>query len=156
MKNNLKSVYIFSTIFFVVDQVIKIILSNNLVFNQSYPIIKNFFSLTLVHNTGAAFSLFTGNTILLILIGIVCMIAIGLYLKKISKLSTLDILVYSLLIGGILGNLIDRVVYGYVIDYLSFNFFGYYFPIFNFADMYIVVSVILIIINTIKEDLWKK
>ena len=155
MKNNLKSVYFFGIIFFVVDQAIKIFLSNNVELNQSIPIIKNFFSITLVHNTGAAFSIFTGNTIFLILIGVICVIAISLYIKKMENLSDLDMYIYSLLIGGVLGNLIDRIVHGYVIDYLSFNFCGYYFPIFNFADICIVVSIGLIIINTIREDLWK-
>ena len=155
MKNNLKSVYLFSAIFFIIDQAIKIFLSNNIALNQSYPLIKNFFSITLVHNTGAAFSIFTGNTIFLILIGVVCIIAISLYLKRIGYLADLDIFIYSLLIGGVLGNLVDRIVQGYVIDYLSVNFGGYYFPIFNFADICIVVSIGLIIINTIREDLWK-
>ncbi|MBQ9072206.1 MAG: signal peptidase II [Bacilli bacterium] len=155
MKNNLKSVYFFSIIFFVVDQAIKIFLSNSVQLNQSIPIIKDFFSITHVHNTGAAFSIFTGNTAFLILIGIACVIAISIYIKKIENLSDLDIFIYSLLIGGILGNLFDRIYHGYVIDYLSFNFGSYYFPIFNFADICIVVSIGLIIINTIREDLWK-
>lgn len=155
MKNNFKNVYFFSIIFFVVDQVIKIILNENLSLNESVPVIKNFFSITHVHNTGAAFSIFTGNTVLLILIGIVCVIAISIYLKKIENLSDMDIFIYSLLLGGVFGNLIDRIIHGYVIDYLSFNFGRYYFPIFNFADICIVVSIGLIIINTIREDLWK-
>lgn len=53
------------------------------------------------------------------------------------------------MIGGILGNLFDRIIYGYVIDYLDFYIFGYNFPIFNIADICIVISVILIIIDTL-------
>ena len=52
-----------------------------------------------------------------------------------------------MLLGGIMGNMIDRILYGYVIDYLSFNLFGFNAPIFNLADTFIVVSVILIFIN---------
>ena len=53
---------------------------------------------------------------------------------------------YSMLIGGIIGNMIDRIIYGYVIDYLSFNIFGYSFPIFNLADTFIVVSIIMLLL----------
>ena len=62
----------------------------------------------------------------------------------------MDISIYSLLIGGILGNLFDRIIYGYVVDYLDFYFFNYNFPIFNIADICIVCSVVLIIIDTLR------
>ena len=67
-----------------------------------------------------------------------------------------DIFTHSLLLGGILGNLLDRIVNGYVIDYISLNIFGYHFPIFNFADICIVISVILIFSSALKGDLWKE
>ena len=67
----------------------------------------------------------------------------------------MDLFIYSLFIAGVLGNLVDRLVYGYVIDYLSFNFGNFFFPIFNFADIYIVLSVIMYMIRVIKGDLWK-
>ena len=125
-----------------------------MIVNQSFIIIKDFFSLTLVHNTGAAFSILDGSRSLLILIGVAALIGLILYIRK-QVIDDIDIFVYSLLIGGIVGNLIDRIVHGYVIDYLSFNFGKYYFPVFNFADMCIVVAILIIIIRMIKEDLWK-
>lgn len=60
-----------------------------------------------------------------------------------------------MLLGGILGNLLDRIIYGYVIDYISLNIMGYSFPIFNFADICIVIAILLMIIKTIKGDVWK-
>ena len=66
--------------------------------------------------------------------------------KNNVKLKNIDKIIYGILLGGIIGNLIDRVLYGYVIDYLSFNIFGYSFPIFNFADICIVLSMIGLII----------
>lgn len=155
MKKNLKDVCFFAIVFLIVDQVIKIILSNKMIINQSIIVIKDFFSITLVHNKGAAFSILTGNRILLILIGVIALIGILFYIKKLDSINELDVFIYSLLLGGVLGNLIDRIVYGYVIDYLSFKLGTYYFPIFNFADICIVISILLILINTIKEDLWK-
>ena len=155
MKKGLKDILFFSIIFIIIDQVVKIVLSNKMIVNQTFVIIKNFFSITLVHNIGAAFSILSGSRILLILIGIAAIIGLILYIRKLELVDDIDIFVYSLLIGGIVGNLIDRIVYGYVIDYLSFNFGNYFFPIFNFADICIVVSIIIILIGMIKEDLWK-
>ena len=70
-------------------------------------------------------------------------------LKSVSKLSMIS---YGMLIGGIIGNLIDRVFRNYVIDFLSFNIFGYHFPVFNIADCFIVVSIILIVIESLLKE----
>ena len=69
--------------------------------------------------------------------------------KNVKKYESI---LYPILLGGILGNLYDRVVLGYVIDYLSFNFFGYSYPVFNLADMAIVISIIGILFFGIKDD----
>ena len=141
-----KKLTIFSFIFFVIDQLSKILIINNVALNKSINIIPNFFSLTYVRNEGAAFSLLDGAVWFFIIIAF-----IFLYLIKDKNLSKFEIITYSLLIGGILGNLIDRIIYGYVIDFLSFIIFGYNFAIFNFADTFIVISVVLLIILTFKE-----
>ncbi|MBE6138940.1 MAG: signal peptidase II [Firmicutes bacterium] len=155
MKKGLKDILFFGIIFTIIDQVVKIVLSSKIIVNQTYVVIKDFFSITLVHNKGAAFSILTGSKILLILIGIVALVGLIIYIKKLEVIDDIDIFTYSLLMGGIVGNLIDRIVYGYVIDYLSFKFGSYYFPIFNFADICIVVSVIIMLLRMIKEDLWR-
>ncbi len=155
MKKNLKSVYFFGIIFLIVDQALKILVEQKMILNQTIVVIKNFFSITLVHNLGAAFSILMGNRIFLILVGIIALILISLYIRKIEEFNDYDVFTYSLLLGGILGNLLDRIIHGYVIDYLNFNIFNYNFPIFNFADVCIVVSVILIFIKAIREDVWK-
>lgn len=155
MKKNLKSVYFFGIIFLIVDQTLKILVEQKMILNQTIVVIKNFFSITLVHNLGAAFSIFIGSRIFLILVGIIALILISLYIRKIEEFNDYDVFTYSLLLGGILGNLLDRIIHGYVIDYLNFNIFNYNFPIFNFADVCIVVSVILIFIKAIREDVWK-
>lgn len=152
---NLKGILFFGTIFVIIDQAIKTLISGKMVVNQTYIVIKDFFSLTLTHNAGAAFSLFTGRTLLLVAIGIVVLLAILVYIKNLATVDDADVFIYSLLVGGIAGNLIDRIVHGYVIDYLSFKFGSYYFPIFNFADVCIVLSVVIIIFTTLKGDLWK-
>lgn len=154
MKDSLKGVYFFSIIFIIVDQVLKILVSSKIALNHGFILIKNLLSITLVHNDGAAFSILSGNRLLLIVIGLLALIGISLYLNSIDYLSGYDTFTYSLLIGGVVGNLIDRIIHGVVIDYISLNIFGYNFPVFNFADICIVVSIVFIIVNTIKGDLW--
>ena len=155
MKKNSKDIYVFGIIFVITDQLLKIIISNKMIVNQTFIVIKNLFSIRLVHNTGAAFSILSNSRFLLIFIGIAALIGLVFYIKSLDIIDDIDTFVYALLIGGILGNLIDRIVYGYVIDYLSFNFGEFYFPIFNFADICIVVAALIILIRTIKESLWK-
>ena len=74
-------------------------------------------------------------------------------MKLLDKVKTkLEIISYSMFLGGILGNLFDRVFYKEVIDFISFNLFGYKFPIFNLADSFIVIGAIIFIIIMIKGD----
>ncbi len=155
MKENLKKVYILGFIVLMIDQFIKAVVSTNLQINQSFILIKKFLTITLVHNTGAAFGIFEGGKIFFILIGVLAIILISLFIKNSEYVDGLSIFVYSLLLGGIFGNLVDRIIHGYVIDYISFNFLNYNFPIFNFADICIVVSIALIVISTLREDVWK-
>ena len=73
------------------------------------------------------------------------------YINK-EKLSTLENISYGMIIGGILGNLFDRVFFGYVIDFIDFRIFGYNYPIFNLADSFIVIGVIIMAIITIRKE----
>ena len=135
----------------IIDQLLKLSVST-MVLNSSLKIINNFFSLTYVHNYGAAFSILTGNKLFLILITIFALIFIYYFLIKNEKRTLINDILYGVLYGGILGNLVDRIFRGYVIDYLDFNIFGYSFPIFNFADICIVISIILIMIISIRGN----
>lgn len=148
----MKKIFLFSFLSVLIDQIIKIIVSFNMELNSSIMIIKNFFNITYVQNTGAAFSILSGNRILLILVALLSLNIIYLMFIRNKDLKNKEKIVYGLLIGGIIGNLVDRIVYGYVIDYLDFNFFGYNYPIFNFADILITISVILILLFTVKES----
>ena len=145
----MKRIISYSLIFVLIDQIIKVVVSN---MKNNIVIIKNFFCLTYVENTGAAFSILESKRIFLIIIGIGALYLIYKFLIKDKKLTTPETLIYSLLIGGIVGNLIDRIIYGYVIDYLEFILFNHYMPIFNFADICIVIGTILFLFETIKED----
>lgn len=154
MNKDLKDLAIFSFMAIIVDQLSKIIISSKVALGSSFPIVKGFWYITNVHNTGAAFSILEGSKLLFIAVGIIAIVLIALYYKNIEDKIEYDVLVHSLLIGGIIGNMIDRIIHGYVIDFLSFNIFGYNFPVFNLADSFIVVAIILLIARVIKEDLW--
>ena len=89
-------------------------------------------------------------TILLIILSVLFIIFLDKYIRKEEKkFSKIDIISYGMILGGVYGNLIDRIIHRSVTDYLSFNIFGYDFPIFNFADICIVVGAILIMIDII-------
>jgi len=145
----MKQIFKYSFILVLIDQIIKILVSNMI---ESIVIIKNFFNLTYVKNTGAAFSILENNTIFLIMITFISLFLIYKFLLKNKKFNKLEIIIYSLLIGGIIGNLIDRIVYGYVIDYLEFIILNRHMPIFNFADICIVIGTFLFLFITIKEE----
>lgn len=145
----MKKILPISLLFVVIDQIVKILVISKLALQQSITIINNFFNITYVRNTGAAWSILSGNVLLLIMISVLALVAIYYYLIKDKELNKIDIVSYSILIGGIIGNLIDRIVHGYVIDYLDFKIFNYNFPIFNVADTLIVISIIIIGISLI-------
>lgn len=148
----MKRFFIVALVITFIDVFIKFILLNSFDLNSSITIIDKFFNITLLGNTGAAFSIFTENTFLLIFISFMALAIIYLFFIKDKSLTKMEEFIYGILIGGILGNLIDRIFRGYVVDYLDFNIFGYNFPVFNFADICIVVSIILLIIYTFKGE----
>lgn len=146
---NKKYVIIFSTALFVVilDQLTKFLIRQNFQLGQSIPLIKNIFHFTYVTNTGAAFGLFKGINLFFILFSIMVIIVIFYHLRKIVEGDSLLQFAVGLLLGGTIGNLIDRLLHGAVIDFLDFRVW----PVFNIADSAVTISIALLIIF-----LWKK
>lgn len=143
---------IFITLIIIIFDVIsKIFISNILILNKSITIIPNFFYLTYTHNYGGAWSIFDNSTLFITIVSFLIIIGIIYYLFKNKVTKKIEIVGYSLLLGGAIGNLIDRIVYGYVIDFLDFYIFKYDFPIFNVADIGIVVGIILLLVSMILE-----
>lgn len=144
-------IILISFIVIIIDFITKLIISNNLVMNSSVEIISNFFYLTYTHNYGGAWSIFDNSTLFITIVSFLIIIGIIYYLFKNKVTKKIEIVGYSLLLGGAIGNLIDRIVYGYVIDFFDFYIFGYDFPIFNVADIGIVVGIILLLVSMILE-----
>ena len=113
--------------------------------NSSVNIISGFFRLTYVRNEGAAFSLFENKQIFLIIITIIALVFMFYFLKN-KVFKKYEIIIYSMILSGVLANLADRIFRGYVIDYLDFTIVKYDFPIFNLADIMIVLGCILLIV----------
>lgn len=145
-------IIILSIIFVIIDQVSKIIVINNLTNNKSVEVIKSFFYLTYTNNTGAAFSILTGKRILLILVSLIVIGILIYYIKKTKIEKKINKIALSLVIGGSIGNLIDRIIKGAVIDFLDFKIFGYNYPIFNLADTFIVLGVFLLLIGMFRKE----
>ena len=150
-----KNIFILSGCFIVVDQLIKILMTN-ILSNGSITVIKNFFSLTLVKNTGAAWGIFSGNRWFLIIVTILSVFAIAKYFLLDLNITKGEYIAYILLLGGIFGNLVDRIIFGYVKDYLDFSFGNYNFPVFNLADAAIVIGVIIVIYQMVKNTIYQR
>ncbi len=152
-----KKVYLISLIGLIIDFLTKLFISSKLSLGQSKTIINNFFSLTLVHNKGAAWGLLFDKVNLLLIISIVFLV-LFIYMIEKNELKKYEEISYGLIIAGVVGNMIDRLFRGYVIDFLDFNIFGYNYPVFNIADTLIVTGVIIVIVFYIKELFvkWKK
>ena len=147
-----KKIYVISGLFLILDQILKMVIINFIGFQDSISLIPNFLYLTNVKNTGGAWSIFDGNSILLIMIGLVCIVGISYYIYKKNNYSILEISYYGLIIGGILGNFIDRIIRGGVVDYIGVILGSYYFPVFNLADICIVCGVGLLFIDSFRGD----
>jgi signal peptidase II len=123
----------------VLDQFSKYFILETFGLGQSLPILPPIFHLTLVHNTGIAFGLFQNSPFVLTTLIAVCVLALLFFSYKIFKKSSYEQIAYGLILGGAIGNLIDRVRFGWVVDFLDFRIW----PVFNLADSGITIGVIL-------------
>lgn len=146
-----KKVFLISFISFMLDQISKFIIDSKLNFDDVVIVIKNFFYITRTSNTGAAFSILEGKTILFLIISIITIVFLTKYINN-FKDKKINIISFGLIIGGIIGNFYDRLIYGYVRDFVKLDLFGYNYPIFNIADACIVLGVIFLIISIIRGD----
>ncbi len=135
-------------LFLALDLLSKLLITKTFNLHDTLVVIKSFFHITYVKNTGAAFSMLSGKTYLLIIVSLTIIIGLIIYLIKNHPKNKFEQYGYSLIIGGSLGNLLERLFLGYVTDFLDFRIFGYHYPIFNLADTFIFIGVVLIIIDT--------
>jgi signal peptidase II len=155
--------YVLVLVLAAVDQLIKYFILKNVELHHTISVIKGFFSITHVENTGGAFSFLSTNSWGIIFLASVSTVVSIVLLIMIFRMRNKGIFwirfFMAVLAGGSIGNLIDRIRIRSVIDYLMFSFGSYTFAIFNFADMCVVVSSIslaLILIFDKKNPLFEK
>ena len=141
-------------VFLVADQVTKQLIVSNMDLYQSIDILP-FFNFTYVHNLGAAFSFLADQggwqRWFFTAIAAIASIVFIVWLAKTPKQQALLSAAFALMLSGAVGNLIDRVLFGYVIDFLDFYGFGYHFPAFNIADSMIFIGAALMIFDSFKN-----
>ena len=139
-----KKIIIFSIMFLLIDQVSKIVLDNVLTLGKSISIFDKFLYITKVYNDGISFSMLTGKRWLIIICSILILVFLYFYMKKFKE-NKRNMIAFSLIFGGLFGNLIDRIIYGYVIAFIDFYIFNYNYPIFNLADSCICVGILILL-----------
>lgn len=145
------SIFLIGILFLLIDIISKQLVLYFMVENQTIQIIPHFFSLTYVKNTGVAFSMLEGNILFILLMSVI-VVGVLVYFAKSKRNGRLEKICYSMILGGALGNFLDRIFYGYVIDFLDFTLFGFKMAIFNVADVLIVCGVfLLIVLELLKE-----
>ena len=149
-------IYLLSILVIIIDQITKLIVVKNMNIGEEIIIIKKFFSLMYVTNTGAAFSILENSTSLIIIISLFCTALIVSLMQREKNMTKLKKFSFIILIGGMLSNLIDRVFYKHVIDFFSFTIIKYKFPVFNIADIGITIGVLIYLIINIREEILSK
>jgi signal peptidase II len=148
MLNNRLMPFILGVLILLLDQWTKYLVKTNLFYGESIPIIDGFFNLVFIKNDGAAWNIMSGQRLILVLIS--SLILLFLILKGYEFFSAKKIhrIAYGMLLGGISGNLVDRILTGKVIDFLDFQIGTYHYPSFNIADSCICLAVILYFITS--------
>lgn len=136
-------ILLITVLLIVIDQLTKLAVVSTMSLNQSVPVIPNVFHITYVHNFGAAFGILAHRTGFFILITVAVVLFILFFLRQVPGEHTLLRVALALQLGGALGNLIDRVRFGYVVDFFDFRVW----PVFNVADIAIVTGIGLLILD---------
>ena len=149
-KDNALYWLLFAIIVFIIDIASKFWILNNFSLFESVNLLP-FFSITYVRNIGAAFSIFEGQRMMLAAIALIISAVIVHMLYRNTRQQKLENLSLSMILGGALGNLFDRLYHGFVIDFLDVNFGDWHYPTFNIADCAICVGIGLFIFSNYKK-----
>jgi len=134
-------------ILLIIDQITKYFAKR---YDVNIELIDNFMTLNYIENYGVAFS-FLNEQYLVIIISNILILAVLIYIFSQNKIRKYDYLLAVMIAGGI-GNIIDRLLFGFVIDFIEIEIGTYGFPIFNFADMYLTIGAFIFIISTLKDE----
>lgn len=144
--------YIIATIIIAIDQFTKWLVVKHMELYEQIPIIENFFYLTSFRNKGAAWGILQDQMIFFYIITVIVLIGVIYYLHQYGKDNKLFGVALSFILGGAIGNFIDRLFRKEVVDFLDFIIFSYDYPIFNIADSALVVGVGLVVITIFLDE----
>lgn len=147
--------YLLSLLVIIIDQVTKWLVMTNMELGESIPIIENFLYITSHRNSGAAWGILAGQMTFFYIITAIVIVIVVYYIKKHAHESKLLGVGLGLVLGGAIGNFIDRLAYQEVVDFIDVYLGSYNYPIFNVADSALVIGVILIGIVVLKDDFGK-
>ena len=140
--------FLICVVIVVADQLTKYLVRSSFRLHESHSLIPGFFDLTFIKNTGAAWGMFRGQNTALILLSIVMLLVLIFFRRSFLSDIKVHRWALGLMLGGIIGNLIDRVFYQYVTDFLDFFIKGHHWPAFNIADAAICSGVFLYIVSS--------
>ena len=140
----------------VLDQLTKSLIASTMRLSESIVLIPSVFSITHARNFGASWGLFQNQMTFLILVTFVALAIMGLWISRLKPGWSFERLGLLLMLGGTVGNLIDRLVLGYVVDFIDVFIFGFDFPIFNVADIALTCGVIALLVHELKEHFYVK
>jgi len=145
-------IYLIFILGMLLDYVTKIWAIDTLKGKADITVIEGFFDFSYLENRGAAFGIFQGRVYLLAFVSMIIMAVLFVMYQKTKKKTKLLTISTALILTGAIGNLIDRLRYGFVVDFISWHWKNtYYFPTFNVADIFITVGTGLLILYIIKE-----
>jgi signal peptidase II len=151
-----RRLWVLALVAFVLDQLTKSLIADRLPFGSYGPgrqvvIVPGFFNLVHVGNTGAAWSMFSGQSLGLAVLAFGTLAAIFYWRRSLGLQHPAAQPAFGLLCGGIVGNLVDRLRHGHVIDFLDFHFGGYIYPTFNVADSAIFLGVFWYVLWSLRQ-----
>ena len=146
-----RKILIITVITLFLDQISKSFIDSLLKVGESIKIISNFFYITYLNNYGAAWSILSNKNALLIIFSLISLIIIYRFIY-VFKRNNRNTFAFGFIIGGIVGNLIDRWLFGYVRDFIDIRIFNYDYPTFNIADVAVVIGIFLLIIAIFKGE----
>ncbi|MGH7814498.1 MAG: signal peptidase II [Candidatus Binataceae bacterium] len=137
----------------ILDQLSKLFVKAHMTIDETIPLVRHYLDITYVQNPGAAFSIFVDSapwvrSALLIALSAAAIIVLAILLARAERVSPMTV-AYTLILAGAIGNLIDRVARGRVIDFIRAHYYGWNYPVFNVADSAITIGVALIVIASV-------
>ena len=142
---------VFLSVLVAIDQISKYLVVSHIALHQRIEMIKDFFYLTHAQNTGVAWSMFADMPEMITAVAVFATAAITVYFIRSKNLAKFEKIALLMIMSGAIGNVIDRLFRGFVIDFLDFYIFGYDYPVFNIADSFIVIGAVILIAGNILD-----